>query len=69
MGQLLIVMKEATQDLRMRHAPFHISRIEHDAWLICMKDAVNGLEIADDLKAELWEYLEAAAAAMINAAE
>jgi hemoglobin len=53
----------------MRHAPFHISRIEHDAWLICMKDAVNGLEIADDLKAELWEYLEAAAAAMINAAE
>ena len=55
--------------LRMRHAPFHISRIEHDAWLICMKDAVNGLEINDDLKSELWEYLEAAAAAMINAAE
>ena len=55
--------------LRMRHAPFHISRKEHDAWLICMKDAVNGLEISDDLKAELWEYLEAAAAAMINTAE
>ena len=55
--------------LRMRHAPFHISRIEHDAWLICMKDAVNGLEIGDDLKSELWQYLEAAAAAMINAAE
>ena len=55
--------------LRMRHAPFHISRKEHDAWLICMKDAVNGLEISDDLKGELWEYLEAAAAAMINAAE
>ena len=55
--------------LRMRHAPFHISRIEHDAWLICMKDAVNGLEIGDDLRGELWEYLEAAAAAMINAGE
>ena len=55
--------------LRMRHAPFHISRIEHDAWLICMKDAVNALEIGDELKSELWEYLEAAAAAMINAAE
>jgi hemoglobin len=55
--------------LRMRHAQFHISRVEHDAWLICMKDAVNGLEIGDDLKAELWQYLEAAAAAMINAAE
>jgi hemoglobin len=55
--------------LRMRHAPFHISRIEHDAWLICMKDAVNALEIGDELKRELWEYLEGAAAAMINAAE
>ena len=55
--------------LRMRHAQFHISQVEHDAWLICMKDAVNGLEIDDDLKAELWQYLEAAAAAMINAAD
>jgi len=34
-----------------------------------MKDAVNALEISDDLKAELWQYLEAAAAAMINQAE
>jgi hemoglobin len=34
-----------------------------------MKDAVNGLEIDDDLKAELWQYLEGAAAAMINAAD
>jgi hemoglobin len=30
---------------------------------------VNGLEISDELKAELWQYLEAAAAAMINAAD
>jgi truncated hemoglobin YjbI len=34
-----------------------------------MKDAVNGLEITDDLKSELWQYLEQAAAAMINAGE
>jgi hemoglobin len=34
-----------------------------------MKDAVNSLEIGDDLKSELWEYLEAAAAGMINAAD
>jgi hemoglobin len=53
----------------MRHAPFHISRVEHDAWLLCMKDAVNGLEIADDLKSELWEYLELAANSMINQPE
>ena len=53
--------------LRMRHAPFHISKVEHDAWLLCMKDAVDGLELADDLRDELWQYLEAAAAGMINA--
>ena len=52
--------------LRRRHAPFHISKVEHDAWLLCMKDAVDGLELADDLRDELWQYLEAAAAAMIN---
>ena len=62
-------MREAIPRLRKRHAQFHISQKEHDAWLLCMKDAVNGLEIADDLKSELWQYLEAAAAAMINAAE
>ena len=53
--------------LRMRHAPFHISKVEHDAWLLCMKDAVDGLQLTDDLRDELWQYLEAAAAAMINA--
>ena len=53
--------------LRRRHAPFHISKVEHDAWLLCMKDAVDGLELADDLRDELWQYLEAAAAGMINA--
>jgi len=31
-----------------------------------MKDAVDGLELADYLRDELWQYLEAAAAAMIN---
>ena len=52
--------------LRMRHAEFHIDLAARDAWLLCMKDAVNGLEIADDLKAELWNYLELAANSMVN---
>ena len=55
--------------LRMRHAPFHISRLEHDAWINCMQQAVAGLEIDQELKDELWSYLTQAAAAMINAAE
>jgi hemoglobin len=52
--------------LRMRHAGFHIDSAVRDAWLLCMKDAVNGLEIADDLKAELWNYMEMAANSMVN---
>jgi len=52
--------------LRMRHAGFHIDSAARDAWLLCMKDAVNGLEISDDLKAELWSYLEMAANSMVN---
>jgi hemoglobin len=52
--------------LRMRHASFYIDSAARDAWLLCMKDAVNGLEIADDLKAELWSYMEIAANSMVN---
>ena len=52
--------------LRMRHAEFHIDLAARDAWLLCMKDAVNGLEVADDLKAELWNYMEMAANSMVN---
>jgi hemoglobin len=52
--------------LRMRHAEFHIDSKARDAWLVCMKDAVNGLEISDDLKAELWNYMELAANSMVN---
>jgi hemoglobin len=55
--------------LRMRHAPFHISRVEHDAWINCMQQAVADLKIDQDLKDQLWSYLTQAAAAMINAAE
>jgi hemoglobin len=55
--------------LRMRHAPFHISRVEHDAWVNCMKQAVDGLSVEQGLKDQLWSYLSQAAAAMINAAQ
>jgi len=52
--------------LRMRHAEFHINIAAHDAWLKAMRTAVDGVEIKPELKAQLWSYLEMAAAAMIN---
>ena len=39
--------------LRMRHMPFYISKVEHDAWLQCMHAALIDLEMAEDMKEEL----------------
>jgi hemoglobin len=52
--------------LRMRHAEFHINIAAHDAWLKAMRTAVDGVEMKPELKAQLWRYLEMAAAAMVN---
>ncbi len=52
--------------LRMRHAEFYINIAAHDAWLKAMRTAVDGVEMKPELKAQLWSYLEMAAAAMVN---
>ena len=56
--------------LRMRHAEFRIGFIERDAWLRCMHTAVASIDSAtldDEHRAELLEYLEMAAQALVNA--
>lgn len=55
--------------LRMRHAQFPIGPRARDAWLSHMRTAVDslGLSPADD--AELWDYLQRAAHAMLNSFE
>jgi hemoglobin len=55
--------------LRMRHAGFHIGPKEQAAWLRCMKSAVDEIQAPDELKAQLWSYMEFAAASMVNQAE
>ncbi|MFM2023125.1 MAG: hypothetical protein RIR89_517 [Actinomycetota bacterium] len=52
--------------LRMRHAQFPIGPNARDAWLKHMRAAVDSLQlsVADD--AELWDYLQRAAHAMLN---
>jgi hemoglobin len=52
--------------LRMRHSAFHISEVERDVWLQHMKSAVDQLEMKDELRSELWNYLEMAAHSMVN---
>jgi hemoglobin len=53
--------------LRMRHAPFRIGPIERDAWLRCMRIAVDEAGLHDEHRAQLWQYLQYAAISMMNA--
>jgi hemoglobin len=52
--------------LRMRHAPFKIGPAERDAWLRCMRIAVDEAELEPAHRDQLWEYLEMAAHSMVN---
>jgi hemoglobin len=50
----------------MRHFPFKIGPIERDAWLRCMRIAVDEADLAAAHRDQLWQYLEYAAASMVN---
>jgi hemoglobin len=56
--------------LRMRHAPFPVDAAAHDAWLRNMRGALDEAAAAFSMsaadEAELWDYLERAAFAMVN---
>lgn len=52
--------------LRMRHAPFPIDLEARDRWLAAMTASVDALEPAPLHRAELMDYFERAATAMLN---
>jgi hemoglobin len=52
--------------LRMRHAPFTIGQTERDHWFAHMRDAVEAAGLPDDLQAEMLQYFDRAATAMVN---
>ncbi|GAB2755539.1 globin [Salinifilum aidingensis] len=52
--------------LRMRHAPFKIGLAERDAWLRCMRIALDEAELSSEHRQQLWEYFEMAAHSMVN---
>jgi hemoglobin len=55
--------------LRMRHAGFHINPAAKDAWLECMKAAVDGMDMEETQREKLWRYLEGAALHLVNSFE
>lgn len=52
--------------LRLRHAPYKIGPMAREHWLTHMRAAVKSLELSPLDEAELWDYLERAATAMLN---
>ncbi len=52
--------------LRMRHNPFPIGPLERDAWLRCMRIAMDEAQLPEDRRRQMWEYMEMAAASMMN---
>jgi len=52
--------------LRMRHAPFAVTPLARDHWLAHMREAVDELELPDELETMLWDYLVSAAHSMVN---
>ena len=52
--------------LRMRHAGFHINPAAKEAWLSCMKAAVDGVDMEEAHREKLWRYLEGAALHLVN---
>ena len=52
--------------LRMRHAPFQVDAEARDAWLKHMRVAVDSIDLTDEMRTMLWDYLERAAFFMVN---
>jgi hemoglobin len=52
--------------LRMRHVTFHIGPRERDAWLAQMRAAMDSIELTDQQRSTLWEYLVMAAQSLVN---
>jgi hemoglobin len=52
--------------LRMRHAPFVVGPLQRDAWLRCMRVAVDEAGLSEAHRRQLWDYLEMAANSLLN---
>lgn len=55
--------------LRMRHAPFAVTPLARDRWLVHMRAGVDELGLDPALEQQLWGYLVAAAESMVNTFE
>ncbi|SMO75755.1 globin [Melghirimyces algeriensis] len=55
--------------LRARHLPFPITPSRAEAWLHCMKEALDDAEIQGEVRQEIWSRLCFTASHMVNTPE
>ncbi len=55
--------------LRLRHVPYTIGRVEHDAWLAAMAVALQDAGLTTEQHEKFWGYLVMAAGTLVNALE
>ena len=65
-GPALYERERGHPRLRQRHFPFSIGKVERDAWVKHMLDALASMGLAAEDEAEMTDYFEYAANTMIN---
>lgn len=65
-GPMLYVQKYGPPKMRMRHLPHKITPKAKSAWLSCMKEAIQTLEITEEQKKALYECFPKLAQHMVN---
>ncbi len=53
--------------LRMRHMPFAVNADARDRWIMHMRNSLSDIDLAPELKDQLWTYLVTAAHSLMNA--
>ena len=54
-GPSLYIEKYGHPRMRMRHMPFAIGEKERGQWLLCMREAMNELNLEASLDQEIWQ--------------
>lgn len=65
-GPQLYSQKYGSPRMRMRHMPHKIDNEAKEAWLSCMKDAINSLNLDPDLSQALYNCFPKLADHMVN---
>ncbi|WP_102349819.1 globin domain-containing protein [Bacillus sp. Marseille-P3661] len=65
-GPALYSMEFGAPAMRARHMPFEITPTRAKAWLACMKEAMDDIELDGPIRKEFYDRLTQVAGIMIN---